>query len=592
MARGCKSCHILKHHTSLLCTHRQAAHRIPRLHPLPSITTTIMPIISNDTLCEAVNLVSHGKSVVKPPLSNTAFTLDSSGVAGFFGGESAVRAMATVNLLPKRRWCGWYNAPGSYEVAKQYGPLAMSDIFDGLFPARERDPAKILMVDGESGSRYIPVHSPTASLSHIGHLGYLLERKAGQMPITKIFGRVKGERHTMDVRVTLVRLNHMPDEFDQLKTIRSSSITFALGTVLISIGGCIACAFIADWFCFASIALGIIANGVACSVIGSGKLTLKHNIPAQVESPGDIVLRGDTEIFLLIGSEGAVSPFTRAHFVLQYYGKPEFQPEQDERDERTNSGRAEDEGAPEEQTCRRCKGPIITCKMCRRSIDNRTCWPQIQQEQLVRASVILLLSQFLAQLLLIPQGTLFGQLMFLATLVPSWMYHSYLSSLSVEFQTQTLFDKLRIKEGEDIHRYQLNTWTEAVVFTCLTLASIRHKSYHDPETDKFKKNIEGLLDGLLQSKTDVWQTWKEWLAEKMVECADLEHEGKRLPSQLYSKDEKAGKCGSLRKKWQEADLRQLRMYQEDANRALEAWITVRDNKEMRSLRYTARDGHS
>ncbi|PIL26557.1 hypothetical protein GSI_12315 [Ganoderma sinense ZZ0214-1] len=106
-----------------------------------------MPTLPNITLSES--LIGRAEPVFEPPISKTQFTLDSSGVAGFFGGESAVRATATVNLVPQRRWCGWYNASGSYDVAKQYGLLAMSDTVDGLFPGGQRDPAKILMVDGQ-----------------------------------------------------------------------------------------------------------------------------------------------------------------------------------------------------------------------------------------------------------------------------------------------------------------------------------------------------------------------------------------------------------------------------------------------------------
>ena len=37
----------------------------------------------------------------------------------------------------------------------------------------------------------------------------------------------------------------------------------------------------------------------------------------------------------------------------------------------------------------------------------------------------LLLSQFIVQLLLVPQGTLFGQIMFLASFTVSWGYNVY-----------------------------------------------------------------------------------------------------------------------------------------------------------------------
>jgi hypothetical protein len=42
------------------------------------------------------------------PWEGVDFNLDSSGVAGFFGGEEAISAMATVHLYRGRKWLGWY----------------------------------------------------------------------------------------------------------------------------------------------------------------------------------------------------------------------------------------------------------------------------------------------------------------------------------------------------------------------------------------------------------------------------------------------------------------------------------------------------
>lgn len=58
--------------------------------------------------------------------SKTQFDLDISGVAGFFGGDVSVSAMATVHIYEGRKWLGWYNQPGSYEIAKRYGQLSRS----------------------------------------------------------------------------------------------------------------------------------------------------------------------------------------------------------------------------------------------------------------------------------------------------------------------------------------------------------------------------------------------------------------------------------------------------------------------------------
>lgn len=476
-----------------------------------------MPIIPNDTLSYVAKLLNRANSdsVVEPPLSRAAFTLDSSGVAGFFGGESAVRAMATVNLVPQRRWFGWYNAPGSYEVAKQYSALANSKIFDAIFPSDEKDPARILMVDGQIGPEHTLLYFPTnTQRSCIRHLGALIARKVSQMPVKKVFP--PRTKHTMDARVAFVKLNRIPRELEELELFPSSSIIFTVGTILISVGGCIACALIADWFCFASIALGIIANGVACSVIGSGKLHLKNNLPSQLYSPGDVLLRSDTDITLLIGNEGSVSPFTRGRFTLRlggtpWFGGPEHLQSIYDLDENDASPHSTNVEKPQ------IDPPIPTVH-----------WSLIAQKYLIDISVILLLSQFLAQLLLIPQGTLFGQLMFIGTMVPSWMYHSYLSSLSLDFQTKTLFNTLSLKEKEDIHPYQFSTWTEAVVFACLVFRSIHlpvplpQSSTTEDEQKRRKKDFDCKERNMATEMENVKQEVE--VAKKKMEAARLRTE--------------------------------------------------------------------
>ncbi|KAH7922535.1 hypothetical protein BV22DRAFT_1017093, partial [Leucogyrophana mollusca] len=74
-------------------------------------------------------------------LNKSSFNLDASGIAGFFGGSEAISAMTTVHLYRGRRWWGWYNSPGSYTVAKHFGQLASSRLWDALFPGPNVEPA-------------------------------------------------------------------------------------------------------------------------------------------------------------------------------------------------------------------------------------------------------------------------------------------------------------------------------------------------------------------------------------------------------------------------------------------------------------------
>ena len=117
--------------------------------------------------------------------SKSSFALDSSGVAGFFGGDSAVLAMASVNLIPNRRWVGWYNTPGSYEIAKLFGQLADSPFWDALFPGGNHNPAILFELDGKVGPEFIASYSGT-TYTQTGHLAYLLTRKAKSMDGSKL----------------------------------------------------------------------------------------------------------------------------------------------------------------------------------------------------------------------------------------------------------------------------------------------------------------------------------------------------------------------------------------------------------------------
>ena len=111
--------------------------------------------------------------ILHPHINKQRFDLDSSGIAGFFGGEESFAAMNSVHLMPGRRWMGWYNSPGSYFVAKKYGMLPDSMFWDGLFPGNSVKPEKLVELDSKSGPRYTGVYSGT-QLPKTGHLSYLI----------------------------------------------------------------------------------------------------------------------------------------------------------------------------------------------------------------------------------------------------------------------------------------------------------------------------------------------------------------------------------------------------------------------------------
>lgn len=115
------------------------------------------------------------------PLKSSTINLDISGVAGFFGGDVAVSAMATVHVYQGRKWLGWYNSPGSYEIAKRYGQLGRSRFWDGLYPGINVDPAVLFELDGLYGPKYRAVHSGTV-MSKTGHLAHLFLQECKGIP--------------------------------------------------------------------------------------------------------------------------------------------------------------------------------------------------------------------------------------------------------------------------------------------------------------------------------------------------------------------------------------------------------------------------
>ena len=405
-----------------------------------------MPVISH-----LIDLVARSPdpTVLQAPLSSSSFTLDSSGVAGFFGGDGAVSGMATVHLFAFRRWGGWYNTPGAYEIAKQYGQLANSRLWDGLFPGGKRDPAELFGLDGQVGPTFLAACSGS-SIQRTGHLAYLVARLARNLDGAR---PVEGRR-TTPANVTVIDLPHAPPETVQPPKLRSRYGLLAVIPIAASVATCVMCALVGDWWCFSSIALGILASGIACLVIGSGTLTFIHPRPAKGAPRGDGILVDDGGVIVLRGDEAAVNSLTRGRFTLEYGGQPRY-------------------------------SAIGHCS-------------------------VLLTLQFLVQLLLIPQGQLFGQIMFVTSLAVSWAYNTCLSSLDKEdYQTDILRDVLRLKPFH-MNKFVLGSRTAMVVFSCLSLQP--NDPIHNPRK---------LLDELIPNDTEVWLRWKRLVGHKLSTKAAL-----------------------------------------------------------------------
>ncbi|KAF9467193.1 hypothetical protein BDZ94DRAFT_1280520 [Collybia nuda] len=407
-------------------------------------------------------------------LNNADFSLDSSGVAGFFGGEEAVSAMGTVHLYRKQKWLGWYNSPGSYTVAKQYGKLANNRFWDALFPGEDVEPAEFFGLDGKAGPEFIAWSSGNR-LPTTGHIAYLIMKAAQSAKEIEVERKYELGNRSRPSRVTVVdlktveKLSSKPSPLgappSKLKSpdrispelLRKTSYWAAGVTMFLSIAPCIACAVFEDWFCFAMILLGIFSNGLSCFVIGSGELQYKKPKPSPNSPPGDGILIAGPEVIILRGEESRVGAVITGKLKLEYAGGAER--------------------------------PFIgICSLFQ-------------------------YGQFLAQLLLIPQGTLFGQLMFLATFVASWVYNCYLSSrdkekLQVELMTKAL-------DNPEIQRFKLETRTTMVVFALLVLQP------QDPAE---------FLDKLLPRGTDTWTNWRIKVLEQFKSGREFDFKIPKKPA--------------------------------------------------------------
>ncbi|TBU50177.1 hypothetical protein BD309DRAFT_946048 [Dichomitus squalens] len=412
------------------------------------------------------------------PLRRSTLNLDISGVAGFFGGDVAVSAMGTVNIYQGRKWLGWYNMPGSYEIAKRYGRLARSRIWSGLYPGGHDEPAVLFELDGTVGPRYRGVYSGTV-MAKTGHIARLVVSESKELP-QQTWTIPAGARETSPIAVTIVDLHVVPAETIEphiMTKWSASAFTSALSCIpmLASAGTCIACAFVEDWLCFAMIAIGMFCSGFSCFVIGSGTFAFRHPKPAQGAPLGDGILDDNNHFVILRGEEGAVNPITRGAFSLTYRSAPDYSD--------------------------------------------------------IGLSSLFLTLQFLVQLLVVPQGTIFGQIMFLSSLGVSWLYNSFLSSLDKRsIQRRILFKD--VLGNPRTYKYVLPTRTAMAVFVLLVLARPREPSSQTETPVAYgektalsspraeQEPLGNLLNDLLPNDTEVWTTWKRDLLVKIDKHVD------------------------------------------------------------------------
>ncbi|RDX49360.1 hypothetical protein OH76DRAFT_1483300 [Lentinus brumalis] len=376
--------------------------------------------------------------IIHTSLSESSFKLDSSGIAGFFGGDSAWKAVATTCIL--KRYVdtpvllGYYNSPGAYEVVKRCAPLAKSTFWDSLFSGDDRDPAEILGLGLEAKPTFLSASGETI---RTGHPAYLIARDAQRR-----WAALPSSGHT-DAYVTIVEPPSQPSV-----TLTDASIFRRAALIIIwvvvgygaSLAMCIVCALARDWWCFASILTGIFAGG-------------------YIRRP------------LIV---------TRARLEVT---SPECGPNSPKETERNEEGLLLHE-----------RGVILLrqCKLAK-----------------LRGGLFALVIQFLVQLVLIPQGTLFGQLMFVASLGLSATYNVYLAMHQDDLQTDYLLDLCGLDESS-FKQTTMKSKAGMAVFACLAL---RHQPLYSPRK---------LLDELVTANGAVWSRWKELVAYKLEKAEPME----------------------------------------------------------------------
>ncbi|KAF9071577.1 hypothetical protein BDP27DRAFT_511852 [Rhodocollybia butyracea] len=448
-------------------------------------------------------------------LTKTSFNLDTSGIAGFFGGEEAVTAMSTVHFFSGRWLLGWYNSPGSYTIAKCYGRLARGKLWRGLFLGDGSDPAELFGLGGKKGLRFVAAESGT-NLAATGHLAYLLSKRCQGAEIEAQI--IAGNRRNSCVNVSIVHLRCAPETRRYVESKRDSfSIFLALLTIFTNIAVCIVSAVYRQWYSFAMILLGITANGISCLVIGSAILELRHSQPSAGSPRGDGVIINDRDMIVLVGDEGAVNFVTGGSFLLDFSSK-------------SISGGKDGSRKGQDLVKSAAQGhnvfpndnmiPDSGSTATRKSLSDVALPSRVESLpspspskpsnlNKIGACALLLTVQFVLQLLLIPQSSLFGQILFLFSLAVSWAYNSYLASLDREsLQINIISECLNLRPvaHKPVPKYDLATWTGAAVFVAYVLRP---------------SNCRELLDQIIPNNTTTWSKFKEEIVHDVKSAPQL-----------------------------------------------------------------------
>ncbi|KAG1779958.1 hypothetical protein EV702DRAFT_1276882 [Suillus placidus] len=485
----------------------------------------------------------------KPPFeTNTGnFSLNVFGVAGFFGGDEAIAAMKTIHHHKARKFLGWYNSPGSWDVGKKFGQLAKSRFWDWLFPGPDEEHTRFFELDGKQGPTYVASRFGSI-LEHTGHLAYFIMQKSkGELGV-----EVQEEIITKRNKMTIIKTQkvfecavgsvakketpkdkkgpHKRKEEEMLpnREIPPCSKFYTLAAVLpiaVSFTTCALCGWTYD-------------------CIGSTRLKLQGVKSASTAPPGDGMLMDGDNIVLLLGKKEDVATITRGRFILEYDPWVKWRSKKvikkrsvlgsdrnSDVEKGQNNSSPKQVAAPQKQVASPTKQGAISPKSGDERVRNECPAflkpgkesdgdeplmpgqePIIDEYNAIGFCSLLLGIQLLAQLLVIPQGTLFGQIMFLTSFAASWAYNLCLSLINNDdIQEQLILEELHLKE-KHMRTYIFLTRTSAAVFACLMLQPVDSVTGKYVVADKwgdlgFKPEI--IIHKLILDDMQEWDTWRE-----------------------------------------------------------------------------------
>ncbi|KAI6167791.1 hypothetical protein EDD17DRAFT_1751206 [Pisolithus thermaeus] len=329
------------------------------------------------------------------------------------------------------------------------------------------DPA--LLYDGwSSGPVFKGIYSGTA-MQETGPVASLLMKECIGISGTRINGRL-----TQSVNVTIAKLERNSHFQLQMK-FRYIPLIGPLLPISVSLTTCALCGLYGEWYAFSMILLGILARGLTCVIIGSGNLLFVHPQSAKGSPRGDGILGCDHELVLLKGNENDVNAVTRGRFSFSFGSK--------------------------------------------------------HARRMVELCSFLLTTQAVAQLILVPQSNLFGQLMFVVSIAISSLYNMFSpSSDEVEIRQEIFRNVLGSRE---LKKFVFPNRCCAVV--SLLLYSVDEKM-SPVDLAKLKK----IMDHFLPSGALAWEKWKEIVIERLERRQPLHFDDTHWNHQdLVSEDDRS-----------------------------------------------------